>query len=118
MQQYELTDDHVKLIRQFSIWWDDGAYDGAPAVDCKRPFGNGDYVSDIAEIIGLEQIEADDGETFWPKGTRDRCEQLYRELAEALQVVLAAGSFEPGVYIASDYRRNWRRDTAEDRHND
>ena len=109
MDRFELTEDHVRLIRRFNIWWDDGAYEGSPAVDAKRPFGNGDWVSDVAEIIGLKKVEADDGETYWPKGTRSKCETLYKELDKALQVVLAAGSFEPGTYVSDSYRDNWRR---------
>ena len=46
---FQLTEEHVKLMRRFNIRWDDG-YDGAPAVDCKRPFGNGDWENDVAEI--------------------------------------------------------------------
>ena len=110
-KRFELTEDHVKLLRRANVRWEDEPYEGAPAIDAKRPFGNSDWVSDVAEIIGLEPIETDDGETFWPKGTRERCETLYRTLADALQVVLASGSFEPGIYISDRYHDNWRKET-------
>ena len=109
MKRFELTADHVKLLRRANVRWSDGAYDGSPEIDAKRPFGNSDWVSDVAEIIGLEPQEDDDGEKHWPKGTRDRCVALYKQLGDALQVVLAAGSFEPGLYVCDDYRANWRR---------
>ena len=109
MKQFQLTEDHVKLIRNFNIWWDDCAYEGAPSVDQKRPFGNSDIYSDIAEILGMERVEADCGEMYWPKGTREKCEKIYRELEIALQVVLTAGSFEPGLYVAENYKRNWQK---------
>ena len=105
--QYELTENQVKLLRQASVWWDDGAYEGAPAIDSKRPFGNGNWADDVAEILGLERLEADDGEVFWPKGTREKCEKIYRTLDKALQVVLASGSFQPGIYMADEYHNNW-----------
>lgn len=108
MRRFELTAQHVALLRRANVRWSDGAYDGSPEIDAKRPFGNSDVVSDVAEIIGIEKSEADDGETYWPKGTRERCLALYKTLAEALQVVLASGSFEPGVYVADEYRDNWR----------
>ena len=108
-ERFVLTEDHVKLLRRANVWWDDGAYEGSPAIDSKRPFGNSDWVSDVAEIIGLEPIEADNGEKFWPKGTRERCEALYKSLAGALQVVLASGSFEPGTYVCNKYKADWRR---------
>ena len=107
--RFELTDEQVKLLRQANIYWDDGAYEGAPAVDAKRPFGNGNWTDDVAVILGLERVEADDGETFWPKGTRERCEKIYRTLDKALQVVLSSGSFEPGTYEADEYHDNWVR---------
>ena len=105
---FDLTSEHVALLRRANVGWNDIAYEGAPAFDCKRPFGNGDIVSDIAEIIGMERIEADD-EDVWPKGARDRCMKLYRELDVALQVVLTAGTFDVGKYQCDEYHSNWRK---------
>jgi hypothetical protein len=34
------------------ITWDDCEF-GAPACDCKRPYGNSDVYGDMAEILGL-----------------------------------------------------------------
>jgi len=105
---FQLTEEHVKLMRRFNIRWDDG-YDGAPAVDCKRPFGNGDWENDVAEILGIEPIEHDDMEDtiIYPKGTSERIQKLYREMDKALAVVLSSASFTPGAYVAEEYRDNW-----------
>ena len=107
---FDLTEEHVKLIRQFNIRWDDSAYEGAPAVDAKRPFGNGDWESDICEIIGIEPIEHDDmeDETIYPKGTHEHVTALFRELEQALQVVCASGSFKVGRYETREYSNDWK----------
>ena len=48
---FELTEEHIKLLRQMCVSWDDCEF-GAPAIDCKRPYGNSDVYSDIAKILG------------------------------------------------------------------
>ena len=107
---FQLTEEHVKLMRQFNIRWNDDDYDGAPSVDGKRPFGNGDWENDVAEILGIEPIEHDDmeDETIYPRGTSERIQTLYREMDQALQVVLASGSFVVGRYEAEEYHNNWK----------
>ncbi len=109
MEKFTLTQEHLKLIQRMNIRFEDDTYDGAPAVDIKRPYGNSDVMSDVAEIIGIEKAEDDCGEKYWPKGTRERCEKIHKETAKALQVCLAAQSFEAGEYISDDYRDNWRK---------
>ena len=52
MQQFEVTEDHLKLVQRMYWQWDDHAYDGAPAVGLKRPYGNSDVMYDIAQILG------------------------------------------------------------------
>ena len=109
MERFTLTNEHLKLIKRMNIRFDDDAYDGAPAVDIKRPYGNSDVMNDVAEIIGIEKSEDDRGEKYWPKGTHAYCKSLHEETAKALQVCLAAQSFEAGEYISDDYRDNWRK---------
>jgi hypothetical protein len=109
MERFTLTQQHVDLLRRMNVRWEDDAYDGAPAIDAKRPYGNSDVWRDVAEIIGLAPTVDDEGETHWPQGTRDQCMALHRETEKALQVCLTAGTFKPGEYVADSYRRNWRR---------
>lgn len=47
------TADHLKLLDRMELRWENCEY-GAPAVDCKRPYGNSDVAGDIAEILGWE----------------------------------------------------------------
>lgn len=109
MKYFLLKREHVALLQRMNIYWEDEAYHGAPAVDIKRPYGNSSIWEDVAEIIGLEQHESDNGERYWPKSTKENCLALHRDIDKALQVCLAAQSFEPGKYIADDYCNNWKR---------
>lgn len=109
MERFTLTNEHLLLIQRMSVHFDDSAYDGAPTVNIKRPYGNSDVMNDVAEIIGIEKAEDDYGEKYFPKGTLERCEKLHKETAKALQVCVAAQSFEAGEYISDDYRDNWRK---------
>ena len=103
--RFILTDEHVKLLRQANVSWD-GCEFGAPGIDPKRPYGNGDVHSDIVEILGIESDQDEDG--VFPEALIERLDKLHKETKTALQVVLAAGSFEPGIYTVQKYLRNWR----------
>ena len=109
MKRFTLTNNHVALLQRMCVEWQNEPYEGAPAINIKRPYGNSRVWQDVAEVIGLQPTEDDDGEEHWPKGTRERCIALHRETETALQVCLAAQSFEPGEYDSDDWRRNWRR---------
>ena len=109
MQRFTLTHEHVALLKRMFVEWQDDPYEGAPAINIKRPYGNSGVLEDVAEIIGLTQSEDDDGEKHWPKGTSERCMSLHRQTEKALQVCLTAQTFEPGEYVADDWLRNWRR---------
>lgn len=85
--------------------WEDCEY-GAPGIDCKRPYGNSDVEYDIAEILKWEIDE--DGLT------KKQCEEAYTihcETLTALQIALAIGKFETGIYL--NYEKydttKWRR---------
>jgi hypothetical protein len=109
MQRFTLTAEHIALLRRANISWEDCEF-GAPAIDCKRPYGNSDVLDDIGEILGIEKGAEDRwGEPDFTQVQADVMRQLHRETKTALQIVLAAGSFEPGVYEADDYMTNWRK---------
>lgn len=108
MTHFTLTAEHVTLLRNTSVSWNDLEV-GAPTIDPKRPYGNGDHITDICRILGWPK-EGDNGhEPCWSSTQRKRARVLHGDLETALQVVLAAGSFEPGLYGCTDYMRNWRR---------
>ena len=105
-----LTEDHVKLLRRACVEWDDGAYDGAPAFNIKRPYGNSYVAGDVCEILGWTPAhKCDHCGNEWSEAQEAKALEIHRETETALQIVLASGSFEPGIYEADVYRRNWRR---------
>lgn len=120
MAEFTLTQDHIALMGKFHIRWEDFAYDGAPAVDIKRPFGNSDVIEDVVEILlGLRDTSTweerekalEKAVTYDREGsiksvvlpdarvlTRSEMETLYRQMDTALQVVLCTQSFAAGTY--------------------
>ena len=112
-KRFTLTEDHVKLIRRMYVSWCGDEY-GAPEINPKRPYGNSDVTSDIAQILGWVDIEGMDEETqdeFY-EGSEyeqlcERAETIHRETEAALSVVLATGSFVPGVYQSDAYSDDW-----------
>lgn len=99
-EEFRVTEDHIKLLQHVNISFNDGEIDKVPGIDTKRPFGNGDFQTDIAEILGWEI--SDDEEMF------ERAEDLLRDLKKPLQIVLNTLSFKPGLYVSEDYGIEWK----------
>lgn len=56
----KILPEHVKLLKRLEWQWQD-CESGAPAVDCKRPYGNsGDPEDDIREILGWREGKTPD----------------------------------------------------------
>ena len=106
---FTMTVEHIALLRAAYVYWE-RCESGAPCIDPKRPYGNGDVARDVAKIIG----EPATGDTYddMPDEQRARLLRLHRETEEALQIVLVTGSFEPGNYRRTDTHktRSWVRD--------
>lgn len=103
--RFELTENHIKLLNRMYVYFDNNAYDGAPAVDIKRPYGNRSVELDIFEIINGKEWN-DDNEM--PSGIRAELINFHRETSTALQVVLDTMSFNPGVYEKEQYGGCWK----------
>ena len=111
MQHFEVTEDHLKLVQRMYWQWDDHAYDGAPAVGLKRPYGNSDVMYDIAQILGWTDdfTEEQDDEFYENDELIDKAMKIHRDMATVLQISTATLSWEPGVYVkAREYDSlNW-----------
>jgi hypothetical protein len=109
--KFELTKNHIKLLRNMYFDYDDYTETGAPYADPKRPYGNSSVVYDVYEIIFEKRWEATDDEDEMDDELQDELMQLHYETATALQIVLAAKSFEPGIYELADPRDrfSWRK---------
>lgn len=100
-----VTEDHLRLLKSMYVY---SSETGAPAVDQKRPYGNKDIERDVATILGwIEQ--GYQGEI--PEEMQQRAMRLHRATATALQICLAVGKFEPGIYEQrkSYDSRSWER---------
>ena len=100
INRFEVTEDHLKLIRGFYITYDPDTEFGAPEVDPKRPYGNSDVYDDIGEILG---IIPEDGSDFSERQQKEML-KLHKETATALQVIIHNGAFETGVYQRDNFR--------------
>ena len=95
MLKFIVTHDHLKLLQRMWIGWEDCEY-GAPAVNCKRPYGNSDVEGDIAEILGWE-YEEDDWNGM-PNSLREKAEKIHREMKTVLQILVVNLHIYPGEY--------------------
>lgn len=101
---FSLTHEHLTLLRNANVVLETGEC-GAPAVDSKRPYGNGDVAKDVALLLDWTW----DGEDLSPAMV-ERAERLHSETALALQICLSLGAFKAGRYErATGYgERKWR----------
>lgn len=103
LDRFTVTDDHVKLARRMYCSWD-GCEFGAPAVDCKRPYGNGDVLNDMREILGRPVLEG------YTEGTDDEeLTALHRSTEKVLEITLRTGRLEAGEYVTPKYHADWRK---------
>lgn len=102
--KFEITEDHLTLLQNAYVYFDDSCYDGAPAIDLKRPYGNSWVAGDVWELLhGEYPEELDDDQEH-------ECIQIHRETGTALQICLTLGKFETGVYERENYKpRSWRK---------
>jgi len=98
-KQFEVTKEHIKLLQSAYMGWEDCEF-GAPAIDCKRPYGNSDVFGDIAEILNIKP-EGDDYDPF----THDQTSymlKLHTELETVLQILTNCLAIKEGWYEYGD----------------
>ena len=100
---FEVLPEHVTLLRHAYVRWDD-CETGAPAIDCKRPYGNSDVAADMARLLGVAGAEDTDQ---LPQAVLDRLHRLHKETETALQIFLRIGRMEPGTYRTRRYYQEW-----------
>lgn len=107
IETFVVTEDHLKLLRRAYVGWDDCEF-GAPAIDCKRPYGNSDVLGDIAEIIDPEgycracEISDEAVESYIAEH-EDVFRKLHVETQTVLQIALKSGEFKAGTYARQSY---------------
>lgn len=100
--EFALTSVHIALVRKQCVDWDASEF-GAPTIDPKRPYGNGDAIGDIVSII--EEVIGRSARHL----TRGAIIDLHESTEEVLQIVLATGEFKVGVYrrVRAYDSRSW-----------
>jgi len=111
IKEFEVTDEHIKLLRAMEVDWDDAEF-GAPIINPKRPYGNSDVFKDMFKILGMtlkvggKEIEI---EGSLPLSIVDELFDLHKELEIVLEICLRTGSFEPGIYRTDKKSDDWKR---------
>lgn len=114
---FEVTEAHIKLVSRLNIGWCDYAYDGAPGVDPKRPFGNSDVERDIFEITQPEKYAAmteEDWDHWYDDETHEDLAVLFYEMGFVVQIMAAMTGqgvlMTPGHYhLTEQYSYNsWK----------
>jgi|AntAceMinimDraft_12_1070368.scaffolds.fasta_scaffold109123_2 hypothetical protein len=117
-KKFEVKLEHLKLLKRAYVRWEDCEF-GAPSIDCKRPYGNSSVVEDMFEILYGEpkavmqigdrtyNMDVDDFEI--PEELNDELTQLHEETETVLQIALATGKFEVGMYECEEYSSNWKK---------
>lgn len=106
-EKFTLTDEHLTLLRNAYVGWDEGEF-GAPAINCKRPYGNSDVVRDIIELLGETGKACPHCHEALDEVDEARYERLHKETKTALQIILKTGEFKAGVYVCGAYDTNWK----------
>lgn len=108
VKTFEITEVHLKLLRQANVDWDDMEF-GAPSIDPRRPYGNSDVPRDIAEILNPEMREWDEDRIEdYTEEHFDRLTALHVETAIALEICLRRAEFKAGRYQKVSWNR-WDR---------
>ena len=106
MKQFEMKQGHLDLLQRMYVNWGDG-YDGAPEINCKRPYGNSSPFWDVAEILGYPTDEWKGFDV--PEDVLRECRKMHEETETALQIVLCTMTFRTGTYEMTDEydQRSW-----------
>jgi len=105
IETFTLMPYHFYLLRRANVGWN-AAEAGAPTIDPKRPYGNGDVPNDVAEILGWKLDAIEDGVAVPSETQRERLKAIHRETEIALQLLLM-GCTKHGIYERWGYR-DWR----------
>lgn len=99
--EFEIKDSHLKLLKESHVFFDELAYDGAAAVDGKRPYGNsGDVAYEVYRVLNDKEWNRDDE---MPEDLHEELYQLHEETATALQICLVMQEFKTGVFRKTFY---------------
>lgn len=107
METFEIKTHHLKLLQRAYVSWDNCEF-GAPAINCKRPYGNSNVIEDIAEILKINKRK---GYDVFSSDQEEKMSKIHKETQIALQICLILGRFEVGKYVKTDSYccRSWKK---------
>ena len=106
VDRFTVTEEHIKLLRQAYVRWESCEF-GAPAIDCKRPYGDSSVYQSIGEILAIP-FDHEDGD-YWTDATLAQMSITHQGTKTALQIFLATGVMEAGEYETPKYEQTWRK---------
>ena len=77
----------MKLLEKACWDYEECEY-GAPAIDCKRPYGNSDVEGDIAEILGWQLIKDNHGDELLSQEQGSKANELHNDLLEIIPQII------------------------------
>ena len=95
---------HLDLIKRLNFsGWDFTGF-GAPAIDCKRPFGNSNVYKDMMDIMGWDYGEDSYDYISANPDVKARLDDIYsNELPQALQILTCCLGIKEGYYKKNHY---------------
>lgn len=105
--RFLVRQEHIKLLRNMYVSWNDSCGYGAPMIDPKRPYGNSYWFWDVAVILGMRVSDESEDDKPLTQDEIKTIKKLHRELETVLQIFLVTGEMKPGKYIADEYDNNW-----------
>jgi len=101
---FEVKEHHIRLLKKASLRWEDGEF-GAPAIDCKRPYGDSCVYESMAEILNIE-YDAEQGLSY---AQQDYLYITHLETLKALAIFLSTGVMEAGHYKIEKFGERWQK---------
>ncbi len=92
-----VSEQHLKLLKRLNFMYDESCEFGAPAVDPKRPYGNGDVYGDMRKILGI-------GKQAYPE---QELLLLHQQMTTVLRILAQNNGVHIGEYAANRYERVW-----------
>lgn len=106
--RFLVREEHIKLLRNMYVSWNDACGYGAPMIDPKRPYGNSYWFWDVAVILGMRTTDESEDDNPLTQDEIGRIKKLHRELEVVLQIFLVTAEMKPGRYVADEYDNNWQ----------
>lgn len=100
MDEFEITEDHLKLVRKMHMGWNEDCF-GAPGLDCKRPYGDSWVYGDLAEYLG---IEPEDPERGFTPDEKMFMYNVWRDTQTVLQILI--DNLDSGIKVGKVYKQD------------